>query len=183
LVCLFHNFIWLVDVICKLWHFSNDGEFYWWCMASKSHNNWIAWSVKHFKCLYDKTSVTTLTLGLRLNVECKGIWGQESVFECETHSHKWVRALCLPNALPLWELHLCRSPKCFEHWLKNQTSTILGLYNTIGKVLRCRCLKCPLIVHLDLICMNYDQKKGRESNWEFDSQSWIPWNKGQIIFN
>jgi hypothetical protein len=28
------------------------------------------------------------------------------------------------------------------------------------KVLKCKCLKCPHIVHLDLICMNYDQKKG-----------------------
>jgi hypothetical protein len=27
-----------------------------------------------------------------------------------------------------------------------------------------RCLKCPYIVHLYLICMNYDLKKGRESN-------------------
>jgi hypothetical protein len=26
-----------------------------------------------------------------LNVECKGIWGQESVFKNETHSHKWGR--------------------------------------------------------------------------------------------
>jgi hypothetical protein len=34
------------------------------------------------------------------------------------------------------------------------------------------------IVHLDLICMSYDQKKGRESNWEFDSLSQIPWKQG-----
>jgi hypothetical protein len=31
-------------------------------------------------------------------------------------------------------------------------------------------LKVPLIVHLDLIHMSYDQKKAWESNWEFDSQ-------------
>jgi hypothetical protein len=33
--------------------------------------------------------VITLTLGSRLTLECKGPWGQESVFKCETHSHKW----------------------------------------------------------------------------------------------
>ncbi len=35
--------------------------------------------------------VTTLTLGSWLNVECKGQWGQESVFRCETHFYKWGR--------------------------------------------------------------------------------------------
>jgi hypothetical protein len=44
----------------------------------------------------------------------------------------------------------------------------------IGKVLKCICLRCPIIIHLDLICMNYDQKKGRKSNWEFDSRPQIP---------
>jgi hypothetical protein len=37
------------------------------------------------------SSVTTLTLGLWLNVGCKGTWGQENVFENETHSHKCGR--------------------------------------------------------------------------------------------
>jgi len=36
--------------------------------------------------------------------------------------------------------------------------------DTIRNVLKHRCLKCPRIVHLDLICMNYNQKKGWESN-------------------
>jgi hypothetical protein len=46
----------------------------------------------------------------------------------------------------------------------------IGPPNTIRKVLKHRCLKCPHIIHLNLICMNYDKKKGRESNWEFDSR-------------
>jgi hypothetical protein len=33
--------------------------------------------------------VSSLTLGLWLSVECKGPWGQENVFRCETRSHKW----------------------------------------------------------------------------------------------
>jgi hypothetical protein len=50
--------------------------------------------------------------------------------------------------------------------------------DTIKKVLKHRCLKCPLIVHLDLICMSYDQKKGWESNWEFDYQPQIHGKQG-----
>jgi hypothetical protein len=48
--------------------------------------------------------------------------------------------------------------------LERQTSTKLDPHVTIKKVLKCRCSKCPPIVHLDLIGMDYDQKKGRELN-------------------
>jgi hypothetical protein len=34
------------------------------------------------------------------------------------------------------------------------------LLNMVRKVLRCRCIKCPCIVLLNLICMNYDQRRG-----------------------
>jgi hypothetical protein len=40
-------------------------------------------------CINGKDHVTTLTSGSWLNVECRGTWGQESVFESETHFHKW----------------------------------------------------------------------------------------------
>jgi len=36
-------------------------------------------------------SISTLTLGLWLNMECMGPWGQKNVFRGETHSHKWGR--------------------------------------------------------------------------------------------
>jgi hypothetical protein len=66
----------------------------------------------------------------------------------------------LPSALPLWKLYSCESCKCLEPWLKRQTSTQMGPHDTIRKILKRRCLRHPLIVHLDLICMSYDQKKG-----------------------
>jgi hypothetical protein len=40
----------------------------------------------------------------------------------------------------------------------------IGLSWHHRKVLKLRCLKCLHIVHLYLICMSYDQKKGQESN-------------------
>jgi hypothetical protein len=83
----------------------------------------------------------------------------------------------LPNALPLSEFHSCRSCECSEPWLERQRSTKLGPHDTIRNFLKFRCLKFPHIVHLDLIYMNYDQKKGWESYWEFDFQPQILWKQ------
>jgi hypothetical protein len=43
-------------------------------------------------------------------------------------------------------------------------TTKLGPKDTIKKFLKHRCLRSLCIVHLDLIYMSYDKKKGRESN-------------------
>jgi hypothetical protein len=83
----------------------------------------------------------------------------------------------LPSALPLWELHSCKSCECSKPWLERQTSTKLGPHDTIKKFLKYRCLSYPHIVHLNMICIHYDQKKGWESNWEFLE------NKGQMKFD
>jgi hypothetical protein len=64
------------------------------------------------------------------------------------------------SALPLWELHSCKSYECLEPWLERQTNTKLGLQEVIRNILKRTCLKCLHIVHLDMICMHYDQKKG-----------------------
>jgi hypothetical protein len=126
-------------------------------------------------------NVTTLTLGSWLSLECKSPWGQENLLRCETCSHKWGRVQGMkPNdsQVPLWELHSCMSCKCLKPWFERKTNIKLGLHDTIKKILKLRCLKCPHIVHLDLIFMSYDQKKRCESNWEFDSWPQTPWKKG-----
>jgi hypothetical protein len=84
----------------------------------------------------------------------------------------------LPNALSFWELHSCESCKCSMPWLERKTSTKLGSQDTTRKVLKRRCLKWPLIVHLDLICMSYDKKR-----FLLDSQPQIPWKGGQMRSN
>jgi hypothetical protein len=89
----------------------------------------------------------------------------------------------LPSALPLWELHLCESCQCLEPWLEREKCTKLGHQDTIRKVLKRRCFKCPHIVHLYMIFMSYDQKKRQESNWEFDSQPQILESKSQMRSN
>jgi hypothetical protein len=42
--------------------------------------------------------------------------------------------------------------------------------HTIGKLLKRRCLKWARITHLDISNTSYGQKKGQESNWQFDSR-------------
>jgi len=100
----------------------------------------------------------------------------KNVFRCETHFHKWGKVQGMkPNDSQVHS-HF-GSCKCLKPWLERQTNTKLGPQNTIRKVLKRRCLRCPHIVHLNLIFMNYDQKKKRESNWKFDSRPQIPWKK------
>jgi hypothetical protein len=58
-----------------------------------------------------------------------------------------------------------------EHDCKGQTSSHLSALGVIGKVLKCRCPKWPRMSHLNICSPSYGQKKGRESNWQFDSRS------------
>jgi hypothetical protein len=65
----------------------------------------------------------------------------KNVFRCETYFSQMGEsardeAQWLPNALPLWELHLCRNYKCLEPWLERQTSTKLSPHEAIRNVLK-----------------------------------------------
>jgi hypothetical protein len=43
------------------------------------------------------------------------------------------------------------------------------VFYIIGKLLKRRCIKWAHIAYLDIWNTSYEQKKGRESNWQFDS--------------
>jgi hypothetical protein len=45
-----------------------------------------------------------------------------------------------------------------------------GVIYIIGKLLKRRCLEWARITHLNIWNTSYGQKKGRESNWQFDSR-------------
>jgi hypothetical protein len=53
---------------------------------------------------------------------------------------------------------------------RGKTPCIRGVLGVIEKVLKRRYLKWPRIGHLDVCSPSYGQKKGRESNWQFDSR-------------
>jgi hypothetical protein len=62
------------------------------------------------------------------------------------------------------------SPEYSEGDRQGQNSMAWRVLYTIGKILERRCLKWARITHLDIWNISYGQKKGRESNWQFDSQ-------------
>jgi hypothetical protein len=86
-------------------------------------------------------------------------------------------------ATPLWvkcedETHTPKSgnlessgtPENSKLKFKGQNTSHWGVFYTIGKVLKCECPKWPRISHLDICSTSYGRKKGRESNWQFDSR-------------
>jgi len=61
------------------------------------------------------------------------------------------------------------TPEISKSNFKGQNSMVCGVLYIIGKLLERRCLKWDHITHLDIWNISYDQKKGRESNCQFDS--------------
>jgi len=62
------------------------------------------------------------------------------------------------------------TPATLELNSRGKNTLPSGILYTVGKVLKCRCPKWPRMSHLDICSPSYGQKKGRESNWQFDSQ-------------
>jgi hypothetical protein len=62
------------------------------------------------------------------------------------------------------------NPKLLEHNCRGQNSSVERVLSIIEKLLKHGCLKWACIAHLDIWNTSYGQKKGRESNCQFDSQ-------------
>jgi hypothetical protein len=68
------------------------------------------------------------------------------------------------------ELEFSGTPECSELDNRTQNTSQWGVLGVIGKFLKRRYRKWPRIGHLDICRPSYGQKKGRESNWQFDSR-------------
>ncbi len=79
-----------------------------------------------------------------------------------------------PKCTPTLKVTLMWKLWMFRALVDRQTNAKLGPQEPMKKILKHRCLKHPHFAHLKLICMSYDQKKGHESNWVFDSWPQIP---------
>jgi hypothetical protein len=88
-------------------------------------------------------------------------WMQESVRE-------WT--FTLSRQLPLGELESRRTPESSRSNCRGQNPLVWKNIYINGKLFKCRCLKWACITHLDIRNTSYDQKKGRESNLQFDSR-------------
>ncbi len=70
--------------------------------------------------------------------------------------------------LKTWES--TETPKISEFDCKGQNTLHWSFIYIIGKLSKCRCRKWARMSHLDICNTSYDKKKGRESNWQFDSR-------------
>jgi len=93
---------------------------------------------------------------------CKVVSQKESP-RVKENVKEWT--LTLPKELPLWELE-----SQFKEWLQGPNPMSWGVLYIIKKLLKRRCLKWVCITHLEIWNISYGQKKGHESNWQFDSQ-------------
>jgi hypothetical protein len=86
-------------------------------------------------------------------------------------------------ATPLWskcedetctpksgKLESSGTPKTSELNCRGQNTSPWNVLYTVGKVLKCKCPKWPRMSHLDICSTSYGWKKGRESNWQFNSR-------------
>ncbi len=75
-----------------------------------------------------------------------------------------------PNTPKVGNLESSGTPECLKFNSKAQNTSHWGVISVIGKVLKIKYRKWPCIGHLDICSPSYGQKKGRESNWQFDSR-------------
>jgi hypothetical protein len=82
----------------------------------------------------------------------------------------WPSVGVKPNTSKVGDLESSGTPECLEFDSKAQNTSHWGVLGVIEKVLKRRYRKWPRIGHLDICSPSYGQKKGRESNWQFDSR-------------
>jgi hypothetical protein len=80
--------------------------------------------------------------------------------ECEDDTHTFE--------MGTWESS--RTPKNLELDCRGQNTSPWNVFYTFWKVLKRRCRKWPGMSHSDICSTSYVRKKGRESNWQFDSR-------------
>jgi hypothetical protein len=75
-----------------------------------------------------------------------------------------------PTLGKVGDLESSGTPECSKLDSKAQNTSHWGVFGVTRKLLKRRYRKWPRIGHLDIYSSSYGQKKGRESNWQFDSR-------------
>jgi hypothetical protein len=82
----------------------------------------------------------------------------------------WPSAGVKPNTPKVGDLESSETPEFSELNRKTQNTLHWGVLDVIEKVLKRRYRKWLRIDHLDIFSPSYGQKKGRKSNWQFNSR-------------
>jgi len=80
--------------------------------------------------------------------------------ECEDKTHT--------PKIGIWESS--RTLETLEFKFRGQNTLHWGVFYIIGKLSKFRCRKWFRMGHFNICNTSYDKKKGRESNWQFDSR-------------
>ncbi len=83
------------------------------------------------------------------------LWGKCEVVTHTLENGTWESSRTLENS---------------ERNCKGQNTSHWSVFYIVGKVLKFRCPKWPHMSHLNICSTSYGWKKGRESNWQFDSR-------------
>jgi hypothetical protein len=118
-------------------------------------------------------NVATLALGSQPRQRFARVRDKKEVREAHlilSKMQKSVRkwALTLPSELPLGELDSRSTPESSKNNCRGQIPLNWKVLYIIGNLLKRICLKWDHMTHLDIWHTNYGQKKGQESNWQFD---------------
>jgi hypothetical protein len=81
--------------------------------------------------------------------------------ECEDDTHTPKMGTCESS----------RTPENSKSDYRGQNTLPWGVLYIVGKFLKSRCRKWLCMNHSDICSTSYGKKKGRESNWQFDSWS------------
>jgi len=76
----------------------------------------------------------------------------------------------IPKVTPTWGVGVLKDSQIFRERLQGSNPSVWRIFYITENLLKHRCLKWARITHLDIWNTSYGQKKGRESNWQFDSQ-------------
>jgi len=61
------------------------------------------------------------------------------------------------------------TPEILDFDCRGQNTSHWGVFYIIEKLSKCKCQKWARMGHLDICNTCYGKKKGRGSNWQFDS--------------
>jgi hypothetical protein len=130
--------------------------------------------------------VATLALGSRPRQRGRKVTSQKEGRESlrmlpGVQENEWEWTLTLPKGIQLWELESRCILEFSERYFRGQNSISGKVFYTIGKLLELRCLKWARITPLDIWNISYGQKKGWESNCQFDSWSLKVENRPNLL--
>jgi hypothetical protein len=114
--------------------------------------------------------VTTLSLGSRPRQGLARLWAKREAGSLRVQKSVKEWTLTLPSQFSFWELEsqwICESSE--GDFKGHNPLNWVNLY-IIGNLLKHRCLNWACMTHLDIWNISYGPKKGRESNWQFDSR-------------